>query len=120
MTEELDLAVTHGPHALHVRVRAGLRYARRALEIREDYSRELEAALDAREAELREREREALAAESERAWLRERADTLAAIQAGGWWRLRGRLLPLIRLAGRLRRQALSLLSSHAQGRDDGL
>ena len=102
------------------RLRAGLRYARRALEIREDYSRELEAALDAREAELREREREALAAESERAWLRERADTLAAIQAGGWWRLRGRLLPLIRLAGRLRRQALSLLSSHAQGRDDGL
>ena len=58
--------------------------------------------LDAREAELREREREALAAESERAWLRERSDTLAAIQAGGWWRLRGRLLPLIRLAGRRR------------------
>ena len=25
MTEELDLVVTHGPHPIHVRVRAGLR-----------------------------------------------------------------------------------------------
>jgi GT2 family glycosyltransferase len=35
--------------------------------------------------------------------LRERARTLDAILAGGWWRLRGRLLPLIRPARRLRR-----------------
>jgi O-antigen biosynthesis protein len=31
------------------------------------------------------------------------AGTLDAIEAGGWWRLRGRLLPLLALAGRLRR-----------------
>ena len=31
------------------------------------------------------------------------ARALEAIEAGGWWRLRGRLLPLLVLAGRLRR-----------------
>ncbi|HEY5198056.1 MAG TPA: hypothetical protein VIJ51_13630 [Solirubrobacteraceae bacterium] len=35
-------------------------------------------------------------------WLRGRAETLAAVESGGWWRLRGRLLPLLRLAQRLR------------------
>jgi hypothetical protein len=35
--------------------------------------------------------------------LRERAKTLDAILAGGWWRLRTRLLPLLRLGRRLRR-----------------
>jgi hypothetical protein len=35
-------------------------------------------------------------------WLRGRAATLDAVEAGGWWRLRGRLLPLVRLVGALR------------------
>jgi GT2 family glycosyltransferase/exopolysaccharide biosynthesis predicted pyruvyltransferase EpsI len=39
--------------------------------------------------------------------LRQRAETLARIEAGGWWRLRGRLLPVMRLAGALRRLASS-------------
>ncbi len=54
----------------------------------------------------------ALALEAERqgdaeggglAWLRERHETLARVEAGGWWRLRGRLLPLLRTAGRVQR-----------------
>lgn len=36
------------------------------------------------------------------AWLRQRSETLTAIEEGGWWRLRGRLLPLLRVAARLR------------------
>jgi hypothetical protein len=53
-------------------------------------------------AEL-ERLREALAAqESSLEFLHERHLTLRRIEAGGWWRLRGRILPLLRIAGRLR------------------
>lgn len=36
------------------------------------------------------------------AWLRQRSETLTRIEEGGWWRLRGRLLPLLRFAGWLR------------------
>ncbi len=32
---------------------------------------------------------------SEAVWLRGRADTLARVEAGGWWRLRGRIRPLL-------------------------
>ena len=59
----------------------------------------------------REREqRAALAAEArgneeERAWLRQRHETLLHIEAGGWWRLRGRLLPVLRAADWARRTA---------------
>jgi glycosyltransferase involved in cell wall biosynthesis len=53
------------------------------------------------EASAREEELDALRAEVE--LLRERAMTLERVTAGGWWRLRGRLLPLLRLAGGLRR-----------------
>lgn len=35
--------------------------------------------------------------------LREAEGTLARVYAGGWWQLRGRLLPVLRVAGRLRR-----------------
>jgi GT2 family glycosyltransferase len=35
--------------------------------------------------------------------LAERVRTLDAIEAGGWWRLRRRLLPLVRVGGRLQR-----------------
>ncbi|HUB76582.1 MAG TPA: glycosyltransferase family A protein, partial [Solirubrobacteraceae bacterium] len=40
--------------------------------------------------------------EAEFDWLRSRAATLAAVERGGWWRLRGRLLPLLRIASRAR------------------
>jgi hypothetical protein len=39
--------------------------------------------------------------ETELVALRERAATLDAVLAGGWWRLRRRVLPLISLARRL-------------------
>ena len=39
-------------------------------------------------------------AEAELEPLRERSRTLDAVLAGGWWRLRERLLPLIRLVRR--------------------
>jgi GT2 family glycosyltransferase len=41
-------------------------------------------------------------AQADLAWLWERECTLVAIQSGGWWRLRARLLPLVRLASSLR------------------
>jgi hypothetical protein len=41
---------------------------------------------------------------TEVAHLREMAQTLAATEAGGWWRLRARLLPPLRLASRLTRR----------------
>jgi GT2 family glycosyltransferase len=37
--------------------------------------------------------------------LRQRHETLASIEAGGWWQLRARLLPVVRLASALRRLA---------------
>jgi GT2 family glycosyltransferase len=37
--------------------------------------------------------------------LRIRAEKLARIEAGGWWRLRSRLLPLLRIAAAIRRSA---------------
>lgn len=36
------------------------------------------------------------------AWLRERNETLARIEAGGWWRLRSRVLPALRALERVR------------------
>lgn len=40
--------------------------------------------------------------EATMAFLHSRHDTLCRIEAGGWWRLRGRLQPLLRVATRLR------------------
>ena len=37
-------------------------------------------------------------------YLHARHETLHRVEQGGWWRLRGRLLPLLRLAGRVRRR----------------
>jgi GT2 family glycosyltransferase len=54
---------------------------------------------------LRERERVITVQLADLGWLREREATLRLIEAGGWWRLRGRLLPLLRLAGRVRRRS---------------
>ncbi len=44
------------------------------------------------------------ALEAEHAWLHERHATLARVEAGGWWRLRGRLVPALALARRVRRR----------------
>jgi len=47
--------------------------------------------------------RQAVAAqEATLAFLHERHETLRRVEEGGWWRLRGRLLPLLRLATRVR------------------
>ncbi len=54
------------------------------------------------EAEIA-RLRQALLAQDEAlAFLHARHETLTRVEAGGWWRLRGHLLPLLRVAGRLR------------------
>ncbi|MEA2195448.1 MAG: hypothetical protein QOG42_1882 [Solirubrobacteraceae bacterium] len=62
-----------------------------------------EAVLAARAGELAELREARTASAAELAWLRSRAETLAAIEGGGWWRLRGRLLPVIGILARLRR-----------------
>ena len=41
---------------------------------------------------------------AELTWLRERAEALARVEAGGWWRLRKRLLPVIRVGNWLLRR----------------
>ena len=47
--------------------------------------------------------REAIASQEETmTFLHGRHETLCRVEQGGWWRLRGRLLPVLRLAGRLR------------------
>ena len=60
-------------------------------------------------AQAHELERRARAAEAEvaafaeqRDWLARRHATLEAVERGGWWRLRGRLLPVLDAAGRVR------------------
>lgn len=55
-------------------------------------------------AEERAARAEALAAgqEGRLAWLAQRSEALALVEAGGWWRLRDRLQPVLRLASRAR------------------
>jgi glycogen synthase len=48
----------------------------------------------------------ACAEESTLLFLHRRHETLCRIEQGGWWRLRGRLLPLLSLAARLRARVL--------------
>lgn len=99
------------------RLMAGIRFARVEVETLRRYANALEDNLDRIEQELANaavhaagmsaeldarREREPPIA-AELTSLRQRAQTLAAIEASGWWRLRARLLPLMRLANRLRR-----------------
>ena len=59
----------------------------------------LHAEVAARDARIAELEPRLAAAEAESL---QRGETLARIEAGGWWRLRRRLLPLLRLARRAR------------------
>jgi glycosyltransferase involved in cell wall biosynthesis len=47
-------------------------------------------------------ERYAAGQDQQIAWLSQRSETLTQIEEGGWWRLRGRLLPLLRIVGWLR------------------
>ncbi|MDX6677510.1 MAG: hypothetical protein QOE31_1562, partial [Solirubrobacteraceae bacterium] len=72
---------------------------------------ELWARLVASERAAAEREAQLTA---ERDALRARAQTLDAIEAGGWWRLRSRLLPLLRVATRVRRRLLNAARAPAR------
>jgi hypothetical protein len=76
-----------------------LRFSRRDLALHQAYVSELESALEHFESEavgLREQ----VAELNER--LREHDEQLAAITDGGWWRLRERLLPALKLASAAR------------------
>jgi GT2 family glycosyltransferase len=73
----------------------------RASEVHTAYIAELEARLAA--SEQRERHAHEAAARAARA-LHEAEHTLQRIYSGGWWRLRARLLPALRVARRLRRR----------------
>jgi len=64
----------------------------------------LSATLEASRAEVAELRARAEATGREVAWLRLRNQTLEAIERGGWWRLRDRLLPVLRLGARVRRR----------------
>jgi peptidoglycan/xylan/chitin deacetylase (PgdA/CDA1 family) len=63
---------------------------------------ELRSALAAREAEVAGLRERSVGTAEELEHIRRRAATLDAVEAGGWWRLRARVLPLLRLAARLR------------------
>lgn len=65
----------------------------------ERWGNEQAAAANALHAEVAELHVRLAASEAESV---RRGETLARIEAGGWWRLRRRLLPLMRLAGRAR------------------
>jgi len=62
----------------------------------------LKARLRTASAELARAHEAARSREETFAWLYERHLTLRRVEQGGWWRLRGRVLPLIRVAQRLR------------------
>lgn len=86
--------------ARQARIAADLR---RELDAAHQRAAELQAHIDGLEARIGDLEARPAPDEAELAWLRERNVTLAAIEQGGWWRLRGRLLPVLRVGGRLRR-----------------
>ncbi|MEA2220515.1 MAG: hypothetical protein QOJ35_3141, partial [Solirubrobacteraceae bacterium] len=79
-------------------------------EVRRAYAVDLEAHLRKLESGARGLEHELAAAQAqlaaerdERRWLTSRHETLARVEQGGWWRLRGRLQPALRVAARGRR-----------------
>ena len=78
------------------RAAVGFRYIQRHLELRMAHQSELEAELDRLEAE-----REELLEHNREAWseLHRTRDRLEAIEAGRWWRLRGRLLSVLSATG---------------------
>lgn len=60
--------------------------------------------LDDARAEIERLTQAVAAAEETMVFLRERYLTLLKIEQGGWWRLRGRILPMIRAAGTVQRR----------------
>ena len=64
-----------------------------------DRDREYQVAVSALQSERSKREREA----AEMTLLRQRSELLTQIEQGGWWRLRGRVLPLLQAASATRR-----------------
>lgn len=64
--------------------------------------------LDDARAEIERLTQAIAAAEETMVFLRERYLTLRKIEQGGWWRLRGRILPLIRAAGVVQRRLRGL------------
>jgi hypothetical protein len=92
------------------RLQAGVRFGLLAEDVRAAFADKLEESVDALERRVAELEAErgrlerGLARAAEQVeHLERRSQTLSAIEAGGWWRLRARVLPLIRLARAVRR-----------------
>jgi hypothetical protein len=90
-----------GAEIVRLRAEAGAREAQIA---------QLAAHIDQLQAHFSELESHATALESERSavrehvtWLEARHLTLSRVEAGGWWRLRARLLPLLRVAAAIKR-----------------
>jgi O-antigen biosynthesis protein len=79
----------------------GPRLAALELAMRREYVAIVDAELEGVRSELERQSQRAHQMETELVPLRERAATLDAVLAGGWWRLRRRVLPLISLARRL-------------------
>ena len=79
------------------RAEAGLDHARAEL----DHTR---AQLENAQRELEQLRRAVAAQEETLDILRVRHEILCRIEEGGWWRLRGRIRPLIRVAGAVRRR----------------
>jgi len=96
LQELLTEAATRGQQ-----VEAEASNARRTLEQSQQAADELQRRYTALENELSQLVSRAALAAAELKMLRPKAEALAAIESGGWWRLRGRILPLLRLARRV-------------------
>ncbi len=79
------------------RAEAGLEHAHAQLE-------HTHAQLERAQGELEQLRRAVAAQEQTLDFLRSRHEVLCMVEEGGWWRLRGRILPLIRVAGGVRRR----------------
>lgn len=83
---------------------ARLQNAEAALEQTQAQLERTSTGLRRAEAELEQVWRAVAAQEETLEFLRVRDEILSKIEAGGWWRLRGRVLPLIRVVGAARRR----------------
>jgi hypothetical protein len=97
-------SATRNAHAELGHTQAELQHTQAELHHTQAELQHTRAELDGIETEL-ERLRHAVAAqEGTLSYLRVRHEILCMIEEGGWWRLRGRVLPLIRVAGAVRRR----------------
>jgi GT2 family glycosyltransferase len=94
-------AVTSAPAPQVATEELGPRLAALELAMRREYVAIVDAELEGMRPELERQSQRAHQMETELVALRERAATLDAVLAGGWWRLRRRMLPLISLVRRL-------------------